>query len=120
MEQFIKPMEQFIKHVDHAKVYTLADIVTYEKGKVASLTLTHQKGVGMTLFAIDKGEGLSTHAAPGDALAYILDGQVEITIDGKASVLETGQMIVMPANIPHALKAIEPFKMLLVVVKKSS
>ncbi len=112
-------MEQFIKHIEHAKVHNLADIVDYEKGKVASLTLSQQQGVGMTLMAIDQGEGLSTHAAPGDAMAYILDGEVKITIGDEPSILKAGQMIVMPAGIPHALDAIKPFKMLLVVVKKA-
>ncbi len=113
-------MSTLIKHIDHAKIYDLVDIVSYEKGKVASLTLTQQKGVGVTLFAIDKGEGLNTHSAPGDAMAIILDGKVEITIDGIPCVAETGQTVVMPARIPHSLKALEPFKMLLVVVKQSA
>ncbi len=110
-------MEQLIKHIEHAKVLELKDIVAYEKGKVASLSLTQQQGVGITLFAIDKGEGLSTHSAPGDAMAYILDGKVEITIDKQPYIAETGQVVIMPASIPHSLSAVEPFKMLLVVVK---
>ena len=113
-------MNPLIKYIEHSKVYKLADIVAYEKGKVASLTLTQQKGVGITLFAIDQGEGLNTHSAPGDALATILDGKVEITIDGKPYVAEAGQAVVMPTGIPHSLKALEPFKMLLVVVKKTA
>ncbi len=113
-------MEQFIKHIEHSKVHELANIVDYEKGKVVSLTLCQQKEVGVTLFAIDQDEGLKTHSAPGDAMANILDGQVKITIDGTPHMLEKGQSIVMPANIPHALDAVKPFKMLLVVVKKSA
>ncbi len=111
-------MEPLIKHIDHSKVYDLANMVTYEKGRVASLTLAQQPGVGVTLFAIDKGEGLNTHSAPGDAMAYILDGQVEITIDKEKYVLEAGQMVVMPAKVPHSLSALQPFKMLLVLIKK--
>ncbi len=111
-------MEPLVKHIDHSKVYDLADMVAYEKGKVASLTLTQQPGVGVTLFAIDEGEGLSTHSAPGDAMAYILDGQVEITIDKEKYLLEAGQMVVMPAKVPHSLAALKPFKMLLVLIKK--
>lgn len=113
-------MNPLIKHIEHAKVYELADIVAYEKGKIASMTLTQQKGVGVTLFAIDQGEGLNTHSAPGDALASIIEGKVEITIDGKPCIAESGQAVVMPAGIPHSLKALEPFKMLLVVVKKTA
>ncbi len=111
-------MEPLVKHIDHSTVYDLADMVAYEKGKVASLTLSQQPGVGVTLFAIDEGEGLNTHSAPGDAMAYILDGQVEITIDKEKYQLEAGQMVVMPAKVPHSLAALKPFKMLLVLIKK--
>ncbi len=109
--------EQLITNIEHSTLYTLADLVEYQPGKVASLALANKKGVGLTLFAIDKGEGLSTHSAPGDALAQILEGSVEITIDGVPQIVKAGQAIIMPAEIPHALKAIEPFKFLLTVVK---
>lgn len=109
--------EQLITNLEHSTLYTLADLVEYQPGKVASLTLAQNKGIGLTLFAIDKGEGLSTHSAPGDALVQILEGSVEITIDGVPQIVKAGQAIVMPAEIPHALKAIEPFKFLLTVVK---
>lgn len=109
--------EQLIANIEHSRVHALADLVDYQPGKVASLTLAQRSGVGLTLFAIDQGEGLGTHSAPGDALVQILDGAAEVTIDGKAHILRTGQAIVMPAEIPHALKAIEPFKFLLTVVK---
>ncbi|PIE90018.1 MAG: cupin [Acidobacteria bacterium] len=112
-------MKPLVKNIDHAKVYQLADLVAYEKGKVASLTLTQQPGVGVTVFAIDEGEGLNTHSAPGDAMVHVLDGQVEITIGSEKYRLEAGQMIVMPAGVPHALAALKPFKMLLVLVKKA-
>lgn len=111
-------MEQLIRHIEHSHVYNLAEIVAYKPGKVASLALAQRKGVGLTLFAIDKGEGLNTHSAPGDALTTILEGKVEITIDGKPYVAEAGQAVVLPAGIPHSLKALEPFKMLLTVVKQ--
>ena len=105
-------MEQLIKNLDHATVLPLAEQVTYEAGKVVSLTLAQRPGVGMTLFAFDAGEGVSTHAAPGDALVFVLEGEAEITI------VTGGNAIVMPAGIPHAVKAIKPFKMLLTVVKR--
>lgn len=111
-------MEKLIRHIEHSQVYNLAELVAYKEGKVSSLALAQRKGVGLTLFAIDKGEGLNTHSAPGDALANILEGKVEITIDGKPYVAESGQAVVLPARIPHALKALEPFKMLLTVVKE--
>lgn len=71
----------------------------------------------LTLFAFDKEEGLSEHTTPSDALVYIFDGEAEITIDGKPFHLKKGQMIIMPANEPHALKAIERYKMMLVMIK---
>jgi quercetin dioxygenase-like cupin family protein len=110
-------MEKIIKNLDHAKAMVLADQISYEKGKVVSLTLAQRPGVGMTLLALDAGEGLSTHAAPGDALAYILEGEAKITVDGNENSLSAGNAIIMPAGIPHAVKAITPFKMLLTVVK---
>lgn len=109
--------EQLIANIEHSRVHALADLVDYQPGKVASLTLAQRSGVGLTLFAIDKGEGLGTHSAPGDALVQILDGAAEITIDGVSNIVTAGQAVVMPAEIPHALKAIEPFKFLLTVVK---
>jgi quercetin dioxygenase-like cupin family protein len=71
----------------------------------------------VTLFAFDAGQGLSEHTAPFDAMVSVLDGQVEITISGKKYALKTGDMIVMPANQPHALKAVTSFKMLLTMIK---
>ena len=81
------------------------------------LTLAQKPGVGMTLFAFDAGEAISTHAAPGDAMATILEGTAEITVDGTPHTLNGGEAIVMPAGIPHAVKAVTRFKMYLVVVK---
>ncbi len=108
---------QLIKNIEHNRIHELKEIVAYEEGKVVSLTLAQRKGVGVTLFAIDKGEGLNTHSAPGDAMATILDGEVEITIDKTPYTARSGQVVVMPAGVPHSLKATEPFKMLLTVVK---
>lgn len=110
-------MEKWIKNVEHAALFDLKELVQYEAGKVVSLTLAQEKGVGITLFAFDEGEGVSTHAAPGDAMAVILDGKAKITVDGKESYPEAGQGIVMPAGIPHAVQAVTRFKMLLTVVK---
>ena len=109
--------EPLIKNIEHAAIHEIENLIDYKPGKVASLTLSQKKTVGMTLFAVDKGEGLNTHSAAGDAFAQILEGVVEITIADELFTLSAGQTIVMPANIPHALKAIEPFKFLLTVVK---
>lgn len=109
--------EQLIKNIEHATIHKMEELIDYKPGKVASLTLSQKKTVGMTLFAIDKGEGLNTHSAAGDAFVQVLEGVVEIIIDGEAFTLSGGDSIVLPANIPHGLKAIEAFKFLLVVVK---
>jgi quercetin dioxygenase-like cupin family protein len=95
----------------------LVSLVDYQDGSVVSKEIIKKEKGTVTLFAFDKGQGLSEHTAPFDALVYILDGQVEIYIAGKAHLLKTGQTIIMPANKPHALKAIERFKMLLVMIK---
>ncbi len=110
-------MEKLIKNLEHAKTFALAEQVSYEPGKVVSLSLAQRPGVAMSLFAFDAGEGISTHAAPGDAMAYILEGKAQITIDGIVHHVSGGSAIVMPAGIPHAVKAITQFKMLLTVVK---
>ena len=111
-------MEKLIKNLEHSQKLPLVERVSYETGKVVSLTLAQRPGVGMTLFAFDTGEGVSTHAAPGDAMAYILEGDAMIVIDGTEHRLTSGEVIIMPAGIPHSVKAITPFKMLLTVVKE--
>ena len=109
--------EVFIKNIEQGAAFEVVNLVEYEEGKVSSLTLAQKPGVGITVFAFDEGEGVSTHAAPGDAMVVILDGEAKITIDGKEQNLKAGEGIVMPANIPHAVKAVTRFKMLLTVVK---
>lgn len=111
-------MMELIKNLKKAEAMKLLDIMDYQDGKTASLTLAQQPGVGMTLFAFDAGEGVSTHAAPGDALVQVLEGEALITIDGKENQLTAGEIIVMPADTPHSVKAITRFKMLLTVVKE--
>ncbi len=95
----------------------LKELVTYADGATVSKILTKNKNGNTTLFAFDKGQNLSEHTAPFDAIALIIDGNCKITIDGKDNHLEEGQMIIMPADIPHALEATEPFKMLLIMIK---
>ncbi len=95
----------------------LVSLVDYQDGSVVSKEIIKKEKGTVTLFAFDKGQGLSEHTAPFDALVYVLDGQVEIHIAAKAHLLKTGQVIIMPANKAHALKALERFKMLLVMIK---
>jgi quercetin dioxygenase-like cupin family protein len=98
-------------------VMDAAGLVAYQAGSVVSRTLVEKPSGTVTLFAFDKGQGLSEHTAPYDALVMVLDGEAEITISGEARQVKSGEMVVMPANIPHALKARRRFKMMLVMVK---
>ncbi|HET6477466.1 MAG TPA: cupin domain-containing protein [Dehalococcoidales bacterium] len=101
--------------VEH--VLKMADLIEYQEGSVVSRTVIDQKTGTLTLFAFAAGQGLSEHTAPFDALVYLLDGEAEITIAGQRHRLSEKDMIIMPANKPHALKAIENFKMLLVMIR---
>ena len=112
-----KGNEKEKKEVLLAKPLELANLISYQKNTVVSRTLINKKTGTVTLFAFDKGQGLSEHTAPFDAMVYILDGKVKITISGKPLSAEKGEMVIMPANKPHSLKAEKKFKMLLVMIK---
>ncbi len=100
------------------RVLEVAGLVAYQPGAIVSRTVI-DKGVGtVTLFAFDQGQGLSEHTAPYDALVQVLDGQSEVTVSGQPSLVKAGEMIIMPANKPHALRAVERFKMMLVMVRE--
>ena len=99
------------------KVEVLKAMVEYQDGAVVSRTIMDKPQGTVTLFAFAEGEGLSEHTTPYDALVQVMDGEVEITIGGKAFHLDEGEIIVMPADIPHALRALGRFKMLLVMIK---
>lgn len=109
--------KKFIKNIQFSKALNLADLVEYKEGQVVSQTFVQNPHVSMTLFAFSAGEGISTHSAPGDAMVYILDGEAEITIGDETVTASTGQVVIMPANIPHGLEARKNFKMLLILVK---
>lgn len=100
--------------------FSLHSQIEYNAGAVVSKTLLKNNSGNLTLFAFDTGQGLSEHTAPFDAVVYILDGQAEISIGGQPHTVKTGEMLIMPANIPHALHAPEPFKMLLIMIRGSS
>ena len=108
-------MSEILKNIKKAEVLTLKDLVAYTEGQVVSKTLIQNTGLGITLFAFAKGEGISTHESKGDAFVTALDGTGEITIDGEKYELTAGESIVMPANHPHAVYGKENFKMLVVV-----
>lgn len=94
------------------------DLVAYQAGAVVSREIVKKKTGSVTAFAFDKDQGLSEHTAPFDALVQVLDGTAEISIGGEPHTVAQGEMILMPANVPHALKAVERFKMLLVMIRE--
>jgi quercetin dioxygenase-like cupin family protein len=107
----------FLKNIAVAEPLILMGLVDYQQGRVVSRTFVQNQVISLTLFAFDQGEGLSSHSASGDAFVQILDGEALITIGGKDVTVKAGEVVVMPANVPHSLEARMRFKMLLVVVK---
>ncbi len=99
------------------KVSPLADLVNYQDKSVVSKTLIKKETGTVTLFAFDEGQELSEHTAPFDALVFVLDGEVEIMISGSPYILKKGEMIILPVNEPHSLKAIKKFKMMLTMIR---
>ena len=99
------------------QVVKMTDLVEYQKESVVSRTIIDKKMGTVTLFAFDEGQGLSEHIAPYDALVNVLDGEAEIVISGKAFLLKKGEMVLMPSNESHSLKAIKKFKMLLTMIR---
>jgi quercetin dioxygenase-like cupin family protein len=104
--------------INIGETFDVAASVEYAAQTVVSRAVLKKDTGNVTLFAFDKSEGLSEHTAPFDAMVVILDGKAEIIIGGTPHIVETGQSIIMPANITHALKAIEKFKMMLIMIKE--
>ena len=100
-----------------SKAMALAGLVEYQAGAVVSRTVAEKTAGTITVFAFDAGHGLSEHSAPYDAFVYAIDGEAEITISGEKHRLVEGQMIIMPADAPHAVRAVTAFKMLLVMIR---
>lgn len=100
------------------EVLNVKEIIQYQKESIVSKLLVNKDTGTITLFAFDAGQGLSEHTAPFDAIAQIIDGNVEIIISGEKFNLKAGEMIIMPANEPHALTATTKFKMMLIMIKK--
>ena len=100
-----------------SEILHMAELVNYQDGSVVSRQITKAEAGNVTLFAFDKDQELSEHTAPFDAFVHILDGSAEIKISGKAFDLKTGEAIIMPANEPHAVKAVTRFKMLLTMIR---
>ncbi len=100
-----------------ADVERMADLVDYQEDSVVSRTIIKKKTGTVTLFAFDRGQGLSEHTAPFDALVYIIDGEARITVSGESFSVKSGEMVIMPADEPHALQAEERFKMALTMIR---
>ena len=100
-----------------SQAHELAELVQYAEGSIVSRTLSDKDSGTLTLFAFDAAQGLSEHSAPFDAFVQILDGEAELTIGGQVTAGKAGDMIVMPANIPHSLRASKKFKMLLTMLR---
>lgn len=100
-----------------SEVLTVNSLADYQTGSIVSRQVTKAEAGNVTFFAFDEGQELSEHTAPYDALVHVLDGEAEIKISGKPFTLKTGEAIIMPANEPHAVKAIRKFKMLLTMIR---
>lgn len=101
-----------------SEIFQLDNIVSYQEGSIVSRAIIKNKAGSVTLFAFDEAQEISEHKVPYDATAYILDGEVEITVSGNAHYLKAGDMILMPANETHALKAVKRFKMVLTMIRE--
>jgi quercetin dioxygenase-like cupin family protein len=110
-------MEQNKEAVKKAQTMKMISLVEYQEGSIVSRTLIDKKAGTVTFFAFDEGQGLSEHVAPYDALVSVLDGEAEVSLSEKIYRIKAGEMIILPANKPHALKAIRKFKMMLIMIK---
>lgn len=106
----------YIKNIEHEKVLPLAEEVSVQPGQIVSKTLAQNEAVSVTLFAFSKGEEISTHDSEGDAMVHVLSGVGRFTVGGRAHICRAGDVLVMPAKIPHAVCAEEDFKWILTVV----
>jgi quercetin dioxygenase-like cupin family protein len=109
--------KQTIKENFIAKANNLESLMNYQTDSVVSQTIIGKKAGTVTMFAFDKDQGLSEHTAPYDAMVYMVDGEAQITISGKAIIVKKGEMVILPANEPHALEALSKYKMLLIMIK---
>ena len=113
----IQKKEIMTGNFEPSRIYDLKEMVDYASGSTVSKIIIRNEKGNLTLFAFDKGQNLSEHTAPFDAIVQVLDGTGTIIIDGKQHKVQEGQVIIMPASVPHALEATERFKMLLIMIK---
>jgi quercetin dioxygenase-like cupin family protein len=116
-EMEVKIVEQKREDKLVAQAIRLVDLADYQEGSVVSRTVIDKKAGTVTFFAFAEGQGLSEHTAPFDALVYLVEGEAEVVISGKPIPLKGGEMVIMPANQPHALRAIRNFKMILTMIR---
>jgi len=110
-------MEQSKKVVTKTQAVKMVDLAQYQEGSIVSRTLIDKKAGTVTFFAFDEEQGLSEHVAPYDALVSMLDSEGQVVISGRTFGLKEGEMIILPVNKPHALKAVKKFKMMLIMIK---
>lgn len=106
-----------IEATPKGEAFSLAEHISYSPGSVVSKTMLKKDTGNITLFSFDAGQGLTEHTSPYDAVVHILDGKAEIKIGGKPQIVQAGQLLIMPADVPHALHATERFKMLLIMIR---
>ena len=104
-------------NLEPAKAYPLAGLVDYSEGAVVSRTVIKNQAGTITLFSFDEGQALSEHSTPFNALVQVLDGEVELVIGGEKVMAKNGEIVIMPANVPHAVNAVKKFQMLLTMIK---
>ncbi|EHQ89195.1 cupin domain-containing protein [Desulfosporosinus youngiae] len=110
-------MVNVVKNIEFSKALKLDELISYQPGQVVSKTLAQIPTANVTLFSLDKGEGISTHTTSGDAIVQVLDGEAEIMIGNDLIIVKAGETVIMPSGIPHGLEARKRFKMLLTVIK---
>ena len=103
--------------MNHSEIISLDELTKYQMGSIVSTTTIDKKVGTVTVFAFEKGQGLSDHSAPFDAMLHVIDGQAEISIAGEKFNVNNGEIIILPANIPHAVQAVERFKMVLTMIR---
>lgn len=103
--------------ISHDMVFSAQDLVSYTSSSIVSAQLTKNEAGNITLFAFDQEQGLSEHSAPFDAVVQVLDGEGTFTVGGEPHTVRSGEMIIMPANLPHSVKAVTPMKMMLTMIK---
>ncbi len=113
----MKDKKQTVKEELPVQAAKMVDLISYQRGSVVSRTIIDRKAGTVTLFAFDEGEGLSEHTTPYDALVFVVDGEADVTVSGNRIRVKEGEVVLIPANKPHALSAVKMFKMVLTMMR---